>query len=170
MTTTSDPMPVALTAAGPHPDLQDMLDLYGQLVGVWDVDNRYLSPTDDQWHRGTVVWTFGWILDGRAVQDVMRFRFEDGSTPTGTTMRLLDPATETWTVVWFPPSGQVCTLVGRRVPDGIYQEGTQTDGCTIKWIFTEITPDSFHWQGYVKDTDESDWRLEQEMHGHRRRP
>jgi hypothetical protein len=166
---TKDPMPVALTAPGPHPDLLDKLDVYGQLVGVWDVDNRYLDPADGCWHNSTVEWTFGWILDGHAVQDVMRFRFDDGSTPTGSTMRLLDPGTDTWHVVWFPQSGKVCTLIGRRAPDGIHQEGTQPDGRSIKWIFTEITTDSFRWLGYVRNHDGSDWQLEQEMDATRRR-
>lgn len=168
-TQTTDPMPVALTAAGPHPDLPDELDLYGRLVGIWDVDNRYLDPSDGRWRDGTVEWTFGWILDGHAVQDVMRFRFGDGSTPTGSTMRLFDPGSGTWHVVWFPQSGKVCTLVGRRSPDGIYQEGTQPDGRPIKWIFTQITADSFRWLGYTRDDAGSDWRLEQEMRATRRR-
>lgn len=169
MDMTSDPMPVALTAAGRHPDLLDRLDVYGQLIGTWDVDNRYLDPSDGQWHRGTVVWTFGWILDGRAIQDVMRFRFEDGSTPTGTTVRLPDPSTETWNLVWFPQSGRVCTLVGRRTPKGVHQEGTQSDGRAIRWTFAEITSGSFLWQGHIRDGENSGWRLEQEMRATRRR-
>lgn len=168
MNLTSDPMPVALAAAGPHPDLVDKLQLYGQLVGTWDVDNHYLDPTDGEWHRGTVEWTFGWILDGRAVQDVMRFRFDDGSTPIGTTMRLLNPSADAWHVVWFPQSGKVCTLVGRRSPEGIYQEGTQHDGRSIRWTFTDITPRGFLWRGHIRDDDASDWRLEQEMRATRR--
>jgi hypothetical protein len=166
--TTNDPMPLALTATGPNPDLKEKLDLYGQLVGVWDVDNRYLDRSDRRWHSGTVVWTFGWILDGHAVQDVMRFRFADGSTPIGTTMRLLDPTSDAWNVVWFPQSGKVCTLVGRRAPDGIHQEGTQSDGRPIRWTFTEITPDSFLWHGYIGDAEDSRWHLEQEMRAIRR--
>src|SRR5690348_1481549 len=91
-----------LAATGPHPDHRAALDTYGQLVGVWDVDNRL--RTDAGWIEGTVVWTFGWILDGMGVQDVMRFRFPDGSTPTGTTVRLYDPADDRWSVVWFSPN------------------------------------------------------------------
>jgi hypothetical protein len=45
MDMTSDPMPVALTASAPHPDLADQLDLHGQLVGIWEVDNRYPRGT-----------------------------------------------------------------------------------------------------------------------------
>lgn len=165
---TNDPMPVALTAAGPHPDHAGEPDLYGRLVGVWDVDNRYFDETDGRWHTGTVVWTFGWILDGRAVQDVMRFQLEDGSTPTGTTVRSYDPRAGAWNVVWFDPLGRVTRLTGQRSPEGILQEGTQPDGREIRWTFTKITEDSFLWQGHIRDDGDASWRLEQEMHGSRR--
>jgi hypothetical protein len=162
-------MPAVLGATGPHPDHADKLHLYGQLVGTWDVENRYLDPSDGNWYTGTVVWTFGWILDGHGVQDVMRFRFPDGSTPTGTTVRLLNQKTGEWQVVWFPQSGQLCTLVGRRSPEGILQEGTQLDGASIRWSFTEMTADSFRWQGYIRRDRDATWELEQEMHAKRRR-
>lgn len=163
MDSTNDPMPVALTAAGPHPDHAKELDLYGQLVGVWDVDNRFYDEKAGRWRAGTVVWTFGWILDGHSIQDVMRFRLEDGVTATGTTVRHFDPRAGVWTIVWFGPGGRTCTLVGRSSPEGILQEGTQPDGRSIRWTFTELTGDSFRWQGYVLDHEGAQWRLEQEM-------
>jgi hypothetical protein len=168
MQSTTDPMPLALTAAGPHPDHTADLDLYGQLVGVWDVDNRFYDETLDRWRDTTVVWTFGWILDGLAVQDVMRFTLEDGSTVTGSTVRHFDPRNGTWTVVWFAPGGRTLTLVGRRSDDGIHQEGTQPDGRAIRWTFSELTRESFHWLGHVRDDGGADWRLEQEMYARRR--
>jgi hypothetical protein len=167
--TALDPMPAVLTAAGPHPKFADKLNLYGQLVGVWDVDNRYYDETEDRWREGTVVWTFGWILDGLGVQDVMRFTLDDGSTPTGTTVRMYVPGDDLWQVVWFSPSGRLCRLTGRPSEDGIFQEGTQPDGRRIRWIFTELTGDSFLWQGYVTDAGGGSWQLEQEMRARRRK-
>lgn len=167
MDTTNDPMPVALTAAGPNPDHAKELDLYGQLVGVWDVDNRFYDEDADKWRTGTVVWTFGWILNGNSVQDVMWFT-QDGGRFTGTTVRHFDRRAGHWTIVWFSPGGQTCTLIGRSSPEGILQEGVQPDGRRIRWTFTELTGESFRWQGFMRDQEGADWRLEQEMTAHRR--
>jgi hypothetical protein len=155
-----------LAAAGPHPRHRAALDTYGRLVGVWDVANRWLDADGVTWHEGTVVWTFGWILDGLGVQDVMRFRMPDRATPTGTTVRLYDPAADAWHVVWFSPSGRTCTLTGR--PDGadIVQVGTQHDGVRIRWVFQQLTADAFHWTGH-RSADGVDWILEQEMSARR---
>ena len=164
---TDNSMAARLAATGPHPAHTAALDLYGRLVGAWDVTNRWSDPHDGTWREGTVIWTFGWILDGLGVQDVMRFRFRDGSTPTGTTVRLYDPTDSVWHVVWFAPGGKTCTLTGRADGDDIVQDGTQHDGRRIRWVFQHLTGDGFHWTGHICDDDGTTWRLEQEMFGRR---
>ena len=180
----TDSMAACLVASGPSPDLAVALALYGQLVGSWDVTNRFFveDPHSDAagsdepvgaWHTGTVVWTFGWVLAGLAVQDVMWFTNDDGiggtTINTGSTMRLYDRADDLWHVVWFGPSGRACTLIGRPGPDrSIVQEGTQPDGRRIIWSFTELTGDAFRWLGHISDDDGVTWRLEQEMLARRR--
>jgi hypothetical protein len=161
-----------LGAGGQYPGDEKALDLYGRLVGSWDVANRYRLP-DGGWTTGTVVWTFGWVLAGRAIQDVMWFT---GPGPdgfpvreTGSTMRLYDPAADHWHIVWFAPSGRTRTLVGRPGDDGgIVQEGRQGDGTTVRWLFTDLTPTSFRWLGYVSTDDGESWELDQEMLARRR--
>jgi hypothetical protein len=160
-----------LGAAGPAADLEP--DLYRRLIGVWDVTNHY--RTDDGWVDGTVVWTFGRVLDGRAVQDVMWFTAPgpDGFPvrETGSTMRLFDPAAGAWHVVWFSPAGRVTALVGRAGERGdIVQEGVRPDGRAIRWVFTELTDDTFRWLGHVSDDGGRSWLLEQEMRARRRGP
>ena len=86
------------------------------------------------------MWTFGWILAGQAVQDVMWFTADDpdATRSTGCTVRFYDPAADAWHVVWFSPTGTICMLTGRPGPDGdIVQDGTQPDGRPIRWLFTE---------------------------------
>ena len=149
----------------------DVRDLYGSLIGTWDVGNRYLDEATGEWRTGTVVWTFGRVLAGRAVQDVMWFTESDGSRLTGSTVRLYDPADDLWRVVWFSPLGKVRSLVGRPGEDGdIVQEGRRADGRPIRWLFTEMTGTSFRWLGYISDDDGATWRLEQEMLARRRDP
>jgi hypothetical protein len=148
-------------------------DLYGRLIGVWDVTNRYFDEAADRWHNGTVVWTFGAILAGRGVQDVMWFTVADDDgrpvVETGSTVRLHDPADDVWHIVWFSPAGRTVTLTGRAGEDGdIVQEGQRADGRGVRWLFTEMTGTSFRWLGYISDDNGESWRLDQEMLARRR--
>jgi hypothetical protein len=174
--TAAEPMTAALTAPGPNPAYADALDLYGRLVGSWDVTNRYWveeapGSGTGEWHTGTVVWTFGWTLAGNCVQDVMWFTSDDPQPrrATGSTVRLYDPAAQAWHVVWFSPSGTTTALTGRPGPDGaIAQDGVGGDGRPIRWTFMEITGTGFRWLGEVSDDGGATWRVEQEMHARRR--
>ncbi|GIE87830.1 hypothetical protein [Actinoplanes regularis] len=161
-----------LGADRPYQGEEKALDLYGRLVGTWDVVDRSRRP-DGEWVTGTVVWTFGWVLAGRAVQDVMWFTTPgpDGYPlrTTGSTMRLYDPATDHWHIVWFSPQGWTKTLTGRPGDDGdIHQEGRLDDGTIVRWLFTELTESSFRWLGYISTDDGETWDLEQEMLARRR--
>jgi hypothetical protein len=162
-----------LPAGGPRAGYEKAMDLYGRLIGTWDVTNHYLVEESGAWVDGTVVWTFGWVLAGHAVQDVMWFTAPGGDgypeRATGSTMRLYDPATDEWHVVWFSPAGRVASLIGRPGGNGdIVQEGTQADGRPIRWLFTAVTETSFRWLGYISDDGGASWTLDQEMHARRR--
>jgi hypothetical protein len=161
----TDAMTTALTATGPRDDRAEAMSLYGRLVGTWEVGNRYVVEPSGTWQTGTVVWRFGWILAGQAVQDVMWFiRDGDSARETGSTVRLYDPAAGAWHIVWFSPAGTISVLTGRPGENGdIVQEGTGSDGRPIRWLFTEVTESSFRWLGYVSDDDGATWRFEQEM-------
>lgn len=157
-----DAMLALLHAPGPDPEYADQLDLYGRFVGSWDIDNRKLDLDTGEWRENAAHWHFGWTLGGRAIQDTLEF----GGRP-GTTVRLYNPERDTWRVVWFAPSvGDICVLEGRRDGEGIFQEGTQPGGARIRWIFSDVSADSFLWRGYLEHTGE--WILEQEMRAHRR--
>jgi hypothetical protein len=170
----TDAMLGVLAADGPHPRHAGALMLYGQLVGSWAVDNRYLDQRDGDWHEVPAAWHFGWILDGLGVQDVLVGPAQadpEGQRGIGTTVRVYDPRMDAWRVSWFgATSGEFCTLIGRPDGGGILQEGSGTDGRPIRWRFTDISPESFRWQGLVSDDGGATWRLEQEMHGRRQRP
>ena len=139
-----------LAAGGPDPALRDELMLYGQFVGAWAVENRELRPTGE-WVEERGEWHFGWVLGGRAVQDVL---FPLGAPhERGSTLRAYDERSGVWRIAWMAPFwGEFSHQTGRREGDRIVQEG---DG--RRWTFSEITPDSFHWTG------ETDGRLVQEL-------
>lgn len=67
---TSDPsFPIltGLRAGQPYPPWREQLMLFGQLVGVWDMDVEYYDRTGACTYHGEWEWSFAWILDGRAI-------------------------------------------------------------------------------------------------------
>jgi hypothetical protein len=166
-----------LAAAGRSPEIPEAADAYGWLVGSWDLDVRHYGVDVTALHlRGEA--HFGWVLEGRAVQDVwiMPRRSERTAPPDktrnmyGTTLRVWDPALHAWRVTWINPvNGGRDELIGRRSGADIVQVGTHADGTPIRWIFTEIALDSFHWIGEVLEPDGQTWRREGEFRARRRR-
>jgi uncharacterized protein (DUF2249 family) len=70
-------------------------------------------------------------------------------------------------VIWIGAvSGTQIALTARAVNDGILLEGPDVDGSPLRWTFTDITPETFHWQGHIQDADGT-WRLEQDMRARR---
>src|SRR5438067_1641771 len=66
---TSGQLGGVLLADKPVADQADKLTLFGQFVGAWDVDVVNHNP-DGTTQTVNAEWHFGWILEGRAVQDV----------------------------------------------------------------------------------------------------
>jgi hypothetical protein len=148
---------------------------FGQFVGDWDMDIMFYDVAGKVAFHGPGRWTFGWILDGPATQDVITCgRLEDPSKTApserriGTTVRQLDAATGTWREVFFGvSSGVLVVLTGRQSDGEIVLEGSEGPGIRNRWSFSEIEPDGFHWRGEISHDDGVTWRLEQEMFGRR---
>lgn len=152
-------------------------DLYGWLIGSWDMDVlHYRVDLRQAPRRGEI--HFGWVLEGRAVQDVWimpprgerHAALSPADSMYGTTLRVWDPALRAWRVTYLNPlTGQRDELTGRRVGDDLVQIGTHADGTPIRWNFTDITRDSFRWTGVALAQDGVTWTLEGEFHARRRR-
>ena len=154
----------ALTAPGRAPEIPEEHDVYGWLIGSWQLDViRYLTDVRDRKIKGEV--HFGWVLEGRAVQDVWIMKAENVMSTYGTTFRMWDPSIQAWRVTWTNPiTGRRNELIGRRHGNDLVQIGTHSDGTPIRWIFTDITPDSFRWLGEALDHDGATWKREAEFH------
>jgi len=166
----------ALVAKGRAADIPESADVYGWLIGGWDLDIRtYWADVSALGLKGEA--HFAWVLEGRAVQDVWIMprrpdrhgTYDHGVNSYGTTLRVWDAALEAWRVTWINPAqGARSELVGRWSGKDIVQLGHHADGTPIRWMFTEITKDSFRWTGEALDTDGKTWKLQGDFRARRR--
>ena len=157
-----------LAAAGRAPEIPAEADVYGWLVGSWDLDViRYGVDVRDRNVRGEA--HFGWVLEGRAVQDGWIMKMPELVDTYGTTLRVWDAILGAWRVTWMNPvTGRRDELIGRRVGEELVQIGRHSDGTPIRWRFVDITDDSFRWLGEALNDDGATWKLEAEFHARRR--
>jgi hypothetical protein len=115
-----------LDASGPYSEYAEKLELFGQLVGDWNVEVTYRLP-DGTRDKAVGEWHFGWVLEGRATQDVWRvMRRPDDVEPLGygTTLPVYDPEIDAWRVTWHGAlNGSTFRFLARRVGDEIVMEG-----------------------------------------------
>ena len=164
-----------LRAPSIHPGYEAKLRTFGQFIGVWDMDIKLFNEENQIVYHQPGVWMFSWILDGRAIQDVIvgppKLDPAHGERRIGTTIRYYNETTKRWHITFMTATGQIYIhLEGGEQGDAIVLEGKDTDGSALRWMFTEITPGSFHWLGYTSPDNGKTWRLEQEMFAKRRAP
>jgi hypothetical protein len=119
---------------------------------------------------------FGWVLEGRAIQDVwispprdIRKSASTTRNTYGTTLRAYDPQIDAWHILWINPITQTYnTMIGRKVGEEIIQEYRDEDGTLNQWIFSEITPKSFHWIGRSFNDADKSWNVETEFFARRK--
>jgi hypothetical protein len=166
-----------LHANGPDKARAKELELYAWLVGDWDMDVTTILD-DGAKHQGRGEIHAGWVLQGRGIQDVWMIpRLRDrqpGGAPLpgagnwyGTTLRIYDPALGAWRILWNDPatnffSQQIALADGAD----IVQTGPDPRGGSMRWIFSEIRPDSFHWTAECT-VDDATWRREVDIQARR---
>ena len=163
-----------LLASGPHPELADQLQLFGQFVGEWEADWTGYQPGSGVSQTGKGEIHFAWVLDGRAIQDVWIFPTREDLRrgllldEWGSTLRFYDPSLDAWSITFSSPVNAVVrTMTARPVGDEIWVEGSNRKGQLLRWIFAQITSHSFHWSNFVSEDGEQTWRLQEELEAHR---
>ena len=79
-----------------------------------------------------------------------------------------DPSIEAWQITWTNPAGDHHERqIGRRVGKDVVQIGIRPNGTTTRWMFSEITDDSFRWTGEALNPDGRTWTLEGEFRARR---
>ncbi len=152
----SDSFASVLHAEGPDSARESKLALYAWLVGQWQFDVTSILE-DGTTHAGHGEIFAGWVLQGRAIQDVWMIpRLRDRKPGIeqmpgtgnwfGTTLRIYDPNLDAWRILWNDPETNFSTQqTGRARGRDIVQEGADPRGGTMRWIFSEIEHDKFHW-------------------------
>ena len=160
----------ALLASKAAEDRSEKLDLYGQFIGDWEADVVSHAPGGAR-HKGQGEIHFGWVLEGRAIQDVWMIprkkhrRADSEVLPIagnwyGTTIRVYDPNIDAWRIYWIDPAtNSFRQQIGRKEGTDIIQEGVTETGALSRWSFTEITQASFHWKGEASTDNGATWRL-----------
>jgi len=164
-----------LRADAPHPQYRDELNLFGRFVCTWDMEvvcftTRAVRSSTTSLACGLFrgSWTGGQsriFLFTRTQTTGSR----TGYRRIGTTLRFYDPGLGAWHVIWLGVvTGDLGVMIGRPVGDEIWIEEKESDGSLTRWMFTEITPDRFHWKGMTSSDQGDSWRTEQEMFANRR--
>src|SRR5262249_47012826 len=143
--------------------------LFGQFIGSWAL--AWTGSDDD----GTLVERrgelhFGWVLGGRAVQDIWgvpgRGQPGEGGPPLafhGTTIRFYDPAIQAWRSTWVEPvNGLVRRFIGRRDAEGLVLL-SDDESPHLRWHFADIEPDSFRWYAELSNDEGRTWDVVEQM-------
>lgn len=163
------PLQAVLHAAGPAPGLEAELALFGQFVGHWCLDVRWYERGREG-RRACGEWHFGWVLEGRAIQDVwivptLAERAAGAEAyEYGTSLRFYDPKLGAWRSTWHGPvQGVVIPFIARSRGEEIVLMGMHPDGRSLRWIFSDIRRDSFRWRNLARMGDHGDWTLQQDF-------
>jgi len=169
-TDTRRAMVATLAATRPHPSLASEARVFDRLVGTWDADFSFHLPDGRVTHKkGELL--FGWVMDGHAVQDLWIGYPSGGQKERtmGTTIRFFDTKLKQWRVVFVNPQfNYVVTAQGGLEGDNIVLRGVDTDSLPLRWTFSEMKPDSFHWQGEKSHDGGKTWVVEEDHHMKRR--
>jgi len=156
----------ALSATGPAADRAAKMDLYDRFIGSWELD--VIEYRDDgSTRRRPGEWHFGWVLEGRAIQDVWILpsrgqRASDAAANSnryGTTLRIYHPNAGAWRIQWTEPAGQTyLSMIGTAAGDDIVQLGRNAAGERTRWGFCQIEPDAFLWIGERSSDEGASWK------------
>lgn len=167
-----------LAALERSPEIPESADVYGWLIGSWDLDVYHYAAENVSSMSIKGEAHFTRVLEGRAVQDVwiMPKRSERSAEIAktnnmyGTTFRVWDSSIQAWRITWMNPvTGHREEQLGRWAGRDIVQIGVRSNGVLSRWRFTEITSESFHWIGEALEPDGKTWKIEGEFRAKRMR-
>jgi hypothetical protein len=166
-----------LHAQQPAAELAPQLGLYAFLIGSWATQIK--TRDNGRVHEGAGEIHAGWVLEGRAIQDVWMIprRTQRSATAPplpvagnwyGTTLRVFDPTLGAWRILWTDPAtNNFVRQIGRADGNDIVQDGEHVNGTAMRWRFTDIKPASFHWIGEFMRDGSTRWERQVEVFAER---
>jgi len=161
----------ALEATRPSPALGDHAHVLSRVIGTWDVEYTDFAQDGTATHR-TGEFIVGWVMDGRAIQDLWIVN------PSGTRrerevysdLHYFDSKTRTWHATFFDPEhASVAKFTGGPVGEDRFVLETQDLGSPqTRWSFNDIRPESFVWRDEASGDGGKTWRLQAEYRMKRR--
>ena len=166
---------ITLLADRPAAAHAAQLEQFGRLAGLWSTHITYYPPDGSPSSHATGTWEFGYALDGRAVIDVWQVPGRDtlagapraADQECGLCVRIWDPGLQLWRFTFHGTAhGHLIHMYAREIDDEIVMEQAQ-GGDLIRWIFSDIRPESFRWRSQRSTDGGAHWRLEQQVRADR---
>lgn len=156
----------ALICEGAHPSIPLSDRIFEPFIGEWDLRVRwYVEGNLAREMAGE--WSFSRVLEGRGIQDVWIVpprgqRNTEELYEYGTSVRFYEPSLQAWRSTWIGPMhDMVQTFLAQRDGDNIVlATKPQTEGA-LRWVFSDITAQEFHWHNYVYRCRV--WQLQQDF-------
>lgn len=161
-----------LIAHGPAVEQDAAMQLFGQFIGSWAGRARTRNyqvneygevyfDTGDVYREASLEVHFGWVLQGRAIQDVwISPAQKDIQNPSdvrmyGTTLRVYNAHQQCWYNTFIDPvtTQSIYRMKVYDTGNDIVQEFTTRSGKICQWIFADISTAFFHWM-WRESTDE----------------
>lgn len=161
----------ALVSEERNPIIPEEKDYYGQLIGEWDFEWRdFIGTKNEKLVKGE--WIFSRVLNGMGIQDLFicpsreeRKKINEPNAEYGATIRVYNRGTGNWEI-YYCCENEWIRLEAVKENDKIVQ--TEKERGKMKWIFSEIEENSFHWQNIMQN-EESKWEVFCDCHAVRRR-
>ena len=151
----------------------DSLNLFGQFAGEWDFEWIDGKGTERERHVFGE-WIFSWILEGQAIQDVFicpsrreRLINPQPDAEYGTTVRFYNSKKGKWDVC-YGYANHMTILEAEQVGETIVLTNQNPSAGVNQWVFSKITPTTFHWQNRTSADSGSTWHVNGELYATRR--
>lgn len=155
-----------LRASGPRivPGEDPQARLFDRFAGAWDV--AYCNISDDGSRENTHGQLLaGWVLEGRALQDIwIEFPTAGGDRFMGTTVRFYDDQRKTWRVTWVSAVQQAVTVLEGGEQNGRIVLHTRGPRGLVRWSFIDISDHDFRWRGELSTDGGTTWRVREDHH------
>ena len=160
-------MATALAATAANPSLGDQAKVLSRLVGTWDVEYTDFMKDGTTLHR-TGEFMVGWIMDGRALQDLWIVdpwgKHKDREVYTD--VDYFDAKSRTWHAIFVDPQdGSVARFTASDLGSNrLVLESKEIDAGDTRWSFNDIHLNSFIWRDEGSSDGGKTWRLRSEYH------